>query len=1410
MRTNRNGGKRRGGKRNGPARRRRAVPVAVDRRAAGQAAVDAAVLAAGPSMLFDRLEDRQLMAAHVAGDATAYATIQAAVNAAPAGGTVTVDAGSYAETVTIAKPLTVRGAQAGVDARGNARRETGAESIVTGATTSGGVGMAFYVAANDVTIDGFTVQGETNQSLTQGAGMVIAPNVSGTHVLDNLVQNNVSGLFLANASPTDAAVIQHDVFRNNNNVGTNGGRGIYTDETISGGTLTNVTIDGNQFLNNRGSSGTTGLEAAVAFESGTNANSQTNLTITNNVFDNNGKAVLAFNATGMSIAGNVVTHTLDWYSGSLRFEGNDHNVTITGNNLFANTGPAVAVDTKGFPGDDSGFAVTGNNIYGNGTTSGGNFGVCVNGDVYDGTFDARNNYWGSATGPSGDGGGTGDSVYGVGHVVSGSHWAVTAGAGTELFTPFATAPVVSQDTAYWGLPAADGNRIQAEDFDEGGQGIAYNDTTAGNSGGQYRTTGVDIEATTDTGGGYDVGWTAAGEWLDYAVNLTQGGTYRLDFRVASVTAGATFRVLVDGQQVGTDTAVPATGGNQTWTTVSPSITSLTAGPHTVRVQFVNNNAGGTGPNFNWFQMVNTAPVASATAPTGLSAMAKGATEVALAWTNTTNPASAGAVKVQRSTDGVNYATVATLAVNAQSYVDTTAAPITTYSYRIVATNLGGDSAPSNVSTVTTAPAATTALTALAWTSATAGWSTPQANATINGKPITLRGTVYATGIGTHASSTITYSLAGRFGTFTSAVGIDDETGGQGAADFLVYGDGVLLYNSGVLTGASAAKTLSMNVTGVQTLTLVASPGVAGSIDYDHADWAGATLLTAAPVVTVPAAPTGLTAAAGSSSAVYLSWSNGTTNATGVAIDRSTDGGATWATVATLASTATAYTDAGLTAGTTYTYQVRATNSAGSSAASATAAATTLATTPVTTNLSTLTPTTATVGYGTLQTNASINGNTLTLRGTAYATGLGAHASSTITYSLGGRYTSFLSDVGIDDETRGQGSVDFQVIGDGRVLYDSGVLTGTSAVAHVAVNVTGVQTLTLQATNGVAGSIDYDHADWAGARLLAPAAAPTVPAAPTALTAAAGSSASVYLSWADTAGDQTGFAVDRSTDGGATWAAVATVGPTVTTYTDTGLSAGTTYAYRVRATNAVGSSAASNTATATTLAAATTTTYVSGLTPTTATVGWGTLQDNATIKGNAITLRGTTYASGLGVHASSTVTYALGGKYTTFLSDVGIDDETGGQGAADFQVYGDGVLLYDSGVLTGTSAAAHLSVNVTGVQTLTLVAGPGVAGTIDYDHADWAGARLVTAATSPGPGAMTATTAADTVVKAATVKATVASTKATRAAAAKAAAAAKRAAARAAAKARAVAKALAKAEARAAKLARKAAVRADVA
>ena len=58
-----------------------------------------------------------------------------------------------------------------------------------------------------------------------------------------------------------------------------------------------------------------------------------------------------------------------------------------------------------------------------------------------------------------------------------------------------------------------------------------------NSGGQYRSTGVDVEATSDAGGGSDVGWLSAGEWLQYTVNVGTAGTYDVTFRVASATTG---------------------------------------------------------------------------------------------------------------------------------------------------------------------------------------------------------------------------------------------------------------------------------------------------------------------------------------------------------------------------------------------------------------------------------------------------------------------------------------------------------------------------------------------------------------------------------------------------------------------------------------------------------------------------------------------------------------------------------------------------------------------------------------------------------------------------------------------------------------------------------------------------------
>src|SRR5689334_21536748 len=117
----------------------------------------------------DLLERRQMLAAHISGSSVIYANIQSAVDAAPPGATVTVDAGSYAGQVVVAKPLTIKGARAGVDGRSNLRGV--AESLVTGDNSGGIVTSSFRITASDVTIDGFEIAGETSTDDTRGAAI---------------------------------------------------------------------------------------------------------------------------------------------------------------------------------------------------------------------------------------------------------------------------------------------------------------------------------------------------------------------------------------------------------------------------------------------------------------------------------------------------------------------------------------------------------------------------------------------------------------------------------------------------------------------------------------------------------------------------------------------------------------------------------------------------------------------------------------------------------------------------------------------------------------------------------------------------------------------------------------------------------------------------------------------------------------------------------------------------------------------------------------------------------------------------------------------------------------------------------------------------------------------------------------
>lgn len=128
-------------------------------------------------------------------------------------------------------------------------------------------------------------------------------------------------------------------------------------------------------------------------------------------------------------------------------------------------------------------------------------------------------------------------------------------------------------------------KIQIEEFDLGGNGVAYNDASAGNTGGAtFRTDeDVDIETCTDAGGGHNIGYALTGEWLEYSVNVTSAGMYSLDLRLAADGTGRTLHVEIDGVNISGAIAVPNTGGWQTWQTVTVNNLNLTSGQKVMRI-----------------------------------------------------------------------------------------------------------------------------------------------------------------------------------------------------------------------------------------------------------------------------------------------------------------------------------------------------------------------------------------------------------------------------------------------------------------------------------------------------------------------------------------------------------------------------------------------------------------------------------------------------------------------------------------------------------------------------------------------------------------------------------------------------------------------------------------------------------
>jgi hypothetical protein len=182
-------------------------------------------------------------------------------------------------------------------------------------------------------------------------------------------------------------------------------------------------------------------------------------------------------------------------------------------------------------------------------------------------------------------------------------WDLASGGGGGTTDPVARS---SPYSAIVQLPGV----VQAENFDNGGASVAYVDHSSDNQGGQYRATAVDIEGTSDSGGGFNVGWIEPGEWLAYTVNVAQAGSYTLEARVAASGAGGTFHIAANGTDVTGPLTIPDTGGWQAWTTITRQGVNLNAGQQVLRLVIDSAGPAGVIGNINHLRVVAAASAGS--------------------------------------------------------------------------------------------------------------------------------------------------------------------------------------------------------------------------------------------------------------------------------------------------------------------------------------------------------------------------------------------------------------------------------------------------------------------------------------------------------------------------------------------------------------------------------------------------------------------------------------------------------------------------------------------------------------------------------------------------------------------------------------------------------------------------------
>jgi alpha-tubulin suppressor-like RCC1 family protein len=486
---------------------------------------------------------------------------------------------------------------------------------------------------------------------------------------------------------------------------------------------------------------------------------------------------------------------------------------------------------------------------------------------------------------------------------------------------------------------------------------------------------------------------------------------------------------------------------------------------------------------------STIPAGAPTAPNGLAAVAVSSSAITVNWVD---KASNEANYLVYRYNGSGWGSpIATLGANVTNYSDTGLQPSTTYNYWVCAQNSAGSGCPSGFASATTQAGAV---------------------ATAPAAPSGL-------GAAATSSSTVTVSWTDK---------------ANNESSYLVYRYNGSGWGSPIATLSANATTYAD--TGLQPSTTYYYWVCAQNSVGSGCPGGFATVTTQAGVATAPAAPSGLSAVATSSSSVTVNWVDNANNETGYLVYRYN--GAGWGSpIATLGANTTTYTNTGLQPSTIYYYWVCAQNSVGSSCPS---------------------------GFATVTTQAGV------ATAPAAPSGLSAVATSSSSVTVNW----------VDNANNETGYLVYRYNGSGWGAPIATLGANTTSYADTGLLPSTAYFYWVCSQNSLGSGCPSGFAT-----VTTQASVATAPAAPSGLSAVANSSSSITINWIDNANNETSYLVYRYNGSG--WGApIATLGANTAAYSDTGLQPSTTYFYWVCAQNSIGSGCPGGFATVTTQASVT--------------------------------------------------------------------------------------------------------------------------------------------------------------------------------------------------------------------------------